>query len=153
MLIFIHYIQSSSYRYLPLLVIVIRQLWPKCVVLKPSFLLHSQLVDPGVKAWTPTKGKNNVIMFVGLQGSGKTTTCSKVLDAKFMSEGKPSRPIVFLLQIASMPNLPYSIMSVEECQFSAFDVGWAKLLQQESPWPILETQSKIWEFQDYILYN
>lgn len=37
-----------------------------------------QLVDPGVKAWTPTKGKNNVIMFVGLQGSGKTTTCSKV---------------------------------------------------------------------------
>lgn len=38
-----------------------------------------QLVDPGVKAWTPTKGKNNVIMFVGLQGSGKTTTCSKVI--------------------------------------------------------------------------
>uniref|UniRef100_A0A674NBT1 Signal recognition particle 54 kDa protein n=1 Tax=Takifugu rubripes TaxID=31033 RepID=A0A674NBT1_TAKRU len=37
-----------------------------------------KLVDPGVKAWTPTKGKNNVIMFVGLQGSGKTTTCSKV---------------------------------------------------------------------------
>uniref|UniRef100_A0A672IBM7 Signal recognition particle 54 kDa protein n=1 Tax=Salarias fasciatus TaxID=181472 RepID=A0A672IBM7_SALFA len=33
-----------------------------------------KLVDPGVKAWTPTKGKNNVIMFVGLQGSGKTTT-------------------------------------------------------------------------------
>lgn len=37
-----------------------------------------KLVDPGVKAWTPTKGKNNVIMFVGLQGSGKTTTCSKL---------------------------------------------------------------------------
>lgn len=35
-------------------------------------------MDPGVKAWTPTKGKQNVIMFVGLQGSGKTTTCSKV---------------------------------------------------------------------------
>lgn len=67
--------------------------WPKCVVLKPSLLLCSQLVDPGVKAWTPTKGKNNVIMFVGLQGSGKTTTCSKVLDAKFMFKGQPS--IVF----------------------------------------------------------
>lgn len=40
--------------------------------------LDFQLVDPGVKAWTPTKGKNNVIMFVGLQGSGKTTTCTKV---------------------------------------------------------------------------
>ncbi|GLD69055.1 signal recognition particle 54 kDa protein, partial [Lates japonicus] len=37
-----------------------------------------KLVDPGVKAWTPTKGKNNVIMFVGLQGIGKTTTCSKL---------------------------------------------------------------------------
>lgn len=45
-----------------------------------------QLVDPGVKAWTPTKGKNNVIMFVGLQGSGKTTTCSKV---KFQPSGSP----------------------------------------------------------------
>uniref|UniRef100_A0AAZ3RCI0 Signal recognition particle 54 kDa protein n=1 Tax=Oncorhynchus tshawytscha TaxID=74940 RepID=A0AAZ3RCI0_ONCTS len=40
--------------------------------------LRENLVDPGVKAWTPTKGKNNVIMFVGLQGSGKTTTCSKL---------------------------------------------------------------------------
>ncbi|XP_013392362.1 signal recognition particle 54 kDa protein [Lingula anatina] len=37
-----------------------------------------KLIDPGVKAWQPTKGKNNVIMFVGLQGSGKTTTCTKL---------------------------------------------------------------------------
>ncbi|XP_077861434.1 signal recognition particle subunit SRP54 [Saccoglossus kowalevskii] len=37
-----------------------------------------KLVDPGVKAWTPVKGKPNVIMFVGLQGSGKTTTCTKL---------------------------------------------------------------------------
>ncbi|KAG8126268.1 hypothetical protein E2320_021612 [Naja naja] len=37
-----------------------------------------KLVDPGVKAWTPTKGKQNIIMFVGLQGSGKTTSCSKL---------------------------------------------------------------------------
>ncbi|XP_064393923.1 signal recognition particle subunit SRP54-like [Halichondria panicea] len=37
-----------------------------------------RLVDPGVPAWTPTKGKNNIIMFVGLQGSGKTTTCTKL---------------------------------------------------------------------------
>jgi signal recognition particle subunit SRP54 len=36
------------------------------------------LIDPGVAVWQPTKGKNNVIMFVGLQGSGKTTTCTKV---------------------------------------------------------------------------
>ena len=37
-----------------------------------------KLLDPGVPAWHPAKGKANVIMFVGLQGSGKTTTCTKV---------------------------------------------------------------------------
>lgn len=37
-----------------------------------------KLVDPGVKAHQPLKGKANVIMFVGLQGSGKTTTCTKL---------------------------------------------------------------------------
>lgn len=36
------------------------------------------LIDPGVAVWQPAKGKNNVIMFVGLQGSGKTTTCTKL---------------------------------------------------------------------------
>lgn len=49
-----------------------------CFLCGDTHLCVFQLVDPGVKAWTPTKGKNNVIMFVGLQGSGKTTTCSKV---------------------------------------------------------------------------
>lgn len=37
-----------------------------------------RLVDPGVEAFKPKKGKRNVIMFVGLQGSGKTTTCTKL---------------------------------------------------------------------------
>ncbi|KAJ1950384.1 Signal recognition particle, partial [Linderina pennispora] len=36
------------------------------------------LVDPGVEPWKPRKGKQNVIMFVGLQGSGKTTSCTKL---------------------------------------------------------------------------
>ncbi|CAL1266015.1 unnamed protein product [Larinioides sclopetarius] len=45
-----------------------------------------KLVDPGVKAWQPTKGKPNVIMFVGLQGSGKTTTCTK-LAYYFLKKG------------------------------------------------------------------
>lgn len=35
-------------------------------------------MDPGVKPFQPIKGKSNVIMFVGLQGSGKTTTCTKL---------------------------------------------------------------------------
>lgn len=37
-----------------------------------------KLVDPGVKAYQPVKNKSSVIMFVGLQGSGKTTTCTKL---------------------------------------------------------------------------
>ncbi|GJQ88056.1 SRP54 [Trypoxylus dichotomus] len=37
-----------------------------------------KLIDPGVKPYQPVKGKPNVIMFVGLQGAGKTTTCTKL---------------------------------------------------------------------------
>lgn len=44
----------------------------------PFMPFPSQLIDPGEKQWQPTKGRPNVIMFVGLQGSGKTTTCTKV---------------------------------------------------------------------------
>lgn len=35
------------------------------------------MLDPGKPTFTPQKGKPHVIMFVGLQGSGKTTTCTK----------------------------------------------------------------------------
>ncbi|TXG69392.1 hypothetical protein EZV62_004327 [Acer yangbiense] len=35
------------------------------------------ILDPGKPSFTPKKGKASVIMFVGLQGSGKTTTCTK----------------------------------------------------------------------------
>ena len=38
----------------------------------------SNMLDPGVEPFTPKKGQVNVIMFVGLQGSGKTTTCTKL---------------------------------------------------------------------------
>jgi len=50
------------------------------------FLCRLQLIDPGVKAWQPVKGQNNIIMFVGLQGSGKTTTCTKVSTCSFLSK-------------------------------------------------------------------
>lgn len=36
-----------------------------------------RILDPGVKPFIPVKGKTNVVMFVGLQGSGKTTSCTK----------------------------------------------------------------------------
>ena len=37
-----------------------------------------KMVDPGVTPFQPKKGRPNVIMFVGLQGSGKTTSCTKL---------------------------------------------------------------------------
>ncbi|KAJ0987053.1 hypothetical protein J5N97_005409 [Dioscorea zingiberensis] len=36
-----------------------------------------KMLDPGKPSFTPKKGKTSVIMFVGLQGSGKTTTCTQ----------------------------------------------------------------------------
>ena len=48
------------------------------VIQKTVFQELLALVDPGVAPYTPVKGKPNVIMFVGLQGAGKTTTCTKV---------------------------------------------------------------------------
>uniref|UniRef100_A0ACD5XI51 Uncharacterized protein n=1 Tax=Avena sativa TaxID=4498 RepID=A0ACD5XI51_AVESA len=35
------------------------------------------MLDPGKPAFVPAKAKPSVVMFVGLQGSGKTTTCAK----------------------------------------------------------------------------
>lgn len=50
----------------------------KKLVHKTIFDSLVDLVDAGNKSWKPTKGKSNVIMMVGLQGSGKTTTCTKI---------------------------------------------------------------------------
>lgn len=36
-----------------------------------------RMMDPGVKPFVPRKGVANVVMFVGLQGSGKTTSVTK----------------------------------------------------------------------------
>ncbi|GMN49988.1 hypothetical protein TIFTF001_019153 [Ficus carica] len=36
-----------------------------------------KLLDPGKPTFTPELGKPSVVMFVGLQGAGKTTTCTK----------------------------------------------------------------------------
>jgi signal recognition particle subunit SRP54 len=48
------------------------------IVQKAVFDHLVELIDPGVEAFKPKKGKPNVIMFVGLQGAGKTTSCTKL---------------------------------------------------------------------------
>lgn len=50
----------------------------RIIIQQAVFTELVQLVDPGIKPYQPKKGKANVIMFVGLQGSGKTTTCTKL---------------------------------------------------------------------------
>lgn len=50
----------------------------KSIIQKAIFDELVQLVDPGVEPYKPKKGHPNVIMAVGLQGNGKTTTCTKL---------------------------------------------------------------------------
>lgn len=50
----------------------------KRIIQKAVFDELVALVDPHAEPFKPRKGKSNIIMFVGLQGSGKTTTCTKL---------------------------------------------------------------------------
>ena len=50
----------------------------KRIIQKAVFDELVKLVDPHNEPYKPKKGKPNVIMFVGLQGAGKTTTCTKL---------------------------------------------------------------------------
>ncbi|KAG8967944.1 Signal recognition particle [Tulasnella sp. 419] len=50
----------------------------KSIIQRAIFDELVQLVDPGVEPYKPKKGHSNVIMAVGLQGNGKTTTCTKL---------------------------------------------------------------------------
>ncbi|KAK5119825.1 hypothetical protein LTR85_007151 [Meristemomyces frigidus] len=50
----------------------------KRIIQKAVFDSLVDIVNPHQGAYQPKKGKSNVIMFVGLQGAGKTTTCTKL---------------------------------------------------------------------------
>lgn len=50
----------------------------KRLIQKTVFDELCDLVDAHTEPFKPRKGRSNVIMFVGLQGSGKTTTCTKL---------------------------------------------------------------------------
>ncbi|XP_020573399.1 signal recognition particle 54 kDa protein 2 [Phalaenopsis equestris] len=47
------------------------------IIQQAVFTELCKMMDPGKPSFTPKKGKTCVVMFVGLQGSGKTTTCTK----------------------------------------------------------------------------
>ena len=50
----------------------------KKVVQRAVFDELVKLVDPGVEPFKPIRGKSQIFLFVGLQGAGKTTTCTKI---------------------------------------------------------------------------
>ena len=50
----------------------------KRLIQKALFDELCNLVDGQTEPFKPKKGRSNVIMFVGLQGSGKTTSCTKL---------------------------------------------------------------------------
>ncbi|RMY47317.1 hypothetical protein D0864_15092 [Hortaea werneckii] len=50
----------------------------KRIIQKAVFDALVDIVNPHQKPYEVKKGKSNVIMFVGLQGAGKTTTCTKL---------------------------------------------------------------------------
>lgn len=58
----------------------------KRLIQKAVFDQLVALVDPHSEPFKPKKGKSNVIMFVGLQGAGKTTSCTK-LARHYQSRG------------------------------------------------------------------
>ncbi|EMC93821.1 hypothetical protein BAUCODRAFT_93699 [Baudoinia panamericana UAMH 10762] len=58
----------------------------KRIIQKAVFDALVDIVNPHQTPYQPKKGKSNVIMFVGLQGAGKTTTCTK-LARWYMARG------------------------------------------------------------------
>lgn len=50
----------------------------KRIIQKAVFDALVDIVNPHQTPYQPKKGKANVVMFVGLQGAGKTTTCTKL---------------------------------------------------------------------------
>lgn len=50
----------------------------KRIIQRAVFAELCRMVEPQKTAFRPVKGQPNVVMFVGLQGSGKTTSCTKL---------------------------------------------------------------------------
>lgn len=123
----------------------------KRLIQKTVFDELVKLVDPHAEPFKPKKGKANVIMFVGLQGSGKTTTCTK-LARHYSSRGFKSclvcadtfRAGAFdqLKQNATKAKIPYfgSLTSTDPVQVAA--EGVAKFKKERFEIIIVDTSGR-----------
>lgn len=123
----------------------------KRLIQKAVFDELVKLVDPHAEPFKPRKGKPNVIMFVGLQGSGKTTTCTK-LARHYQTRGFKSclvcadtfRAGAFdqLKQNATKAKIPYfgSLTSTDPTQVAA--EGVAKFKKERFEIIIVDTSGR-----------
>jgi signal recognition particle subunit SRP54 len=65
----------------------------RVVVQKAVFESLCELLNPGKEPFKPIRGKPNIVMFVGLQGSGKTTSCTKLAYWYQKKDDYDNRPL------------------------------------------------------------
>lgn len=123
----------------------------KRLIQKAVFDELVKLVDPHAEPFKPRKGKSNVIMFVGLQGAGKTTTCTK-LARHYQTRGFKAclvcadtfRAGAFdqLKQNATKAKIPYfgSLTSIDPAQVAA--EGVAKFKKERFEIIIVDTSGR-----------
>ena len=123
----------------------------KRLIQKTVFDELVKLVDPHAEPFKPKKGKSNVIMFVGLQGAGKTTTCTK-LARHYQTRGFKSclvcadtfRAGAFdqLKQNATKAKIPYfgSLTSTDPAQVAS--EGVAKFKKERFEIIIVDTSGR-----------
>lgn len=123
----------------------------KRLIQKTVFDQLVKLVDPHAEPFKPKKGRANIIMFVGLQGSGKTTTCTK-LARHYQTRGFKSclvcadtfRAGAFdqLKQNATKAKIPYfgSLTSTDPAQVAS--EGVAKFKKERFEIIIVDTSGR-----------
>lgn len=123
----------------------------KRLIQKTVFDALVKLVDPHAEPFKPKKGKPNIIMFVGLQGAGKTTSCTK-LARHYQSRGFKSALVCAdtfragafdqLKQNATKAKIPYfgSLTSVDPAAVAA--EGVAKFKKERFEIIIVDTSGR-----------
>ena len=132
----------------------------KRLIQKTVFDELVKLVDPHADSFRPKKGKSSVIMFVGLQGAGKTTTCTK-LARHYQARGFKSSLVCAdtfragafdqLKQNATKARIPYfgSLTSTDPAQVAAD--GVAKFKKERFEVIIVDTSGRHRQEED--LFN
>ncbi|KAK8892778.1 Signal recognition particle [Tritrichomonas musculus] len=110
-----------------------------------------KMIDPERPRWKPEKDKLNIVMMVGLQGSGKTTTCTKLgnyykkrgwkvglIAADTFRAGAREQ----LMQNAQHVNIPYYVDFVTEDPVEVALAGVEKFKKEKFNMIIVDTSGR-----------